>query len=340
MLLSKKKINNIHQMFIVPYRPILSNYQLEKVKMNTINNNNSVNSLSSIMKKNSNYSKTLDLDNNYNKNSKNSFSSYNDSIIDNNYSIDDNAYSTYNPQRNEITINNSKEIINSCCSKESIKNHHYISSISKDSDEINLINEQNIKLQNNNRNMNNKKKIFFNYIEKKHKKRNFFTKELYNTKEQKNKRFKDSKNQYQLKNFNTISVAVEEKKDNIFHKNNLKEKLNDSKKPLRSKILNMKNEIKKKYYFDFGDSIKDTINTNDYSTLNNNGESYKEKIADFQDSLQIKIEDLENKNILLNDNDDTQKELDTGKNSIKAKFKDQRDNIKEKKYLNSIKKIK
>ena len=160
MLLSKKKINNIHQMFIVPYRPILSNYQLEKVKMNTINNNNSVNSLSSIMKKNSNYSKTLDLDYNYNKNSKNSFSSYDDSIIDNNYSIDDNAYSTYNPQRNEITINNSKEIINSCCSKESIKNNNNISSISKDSDEINLINEQNIKLQNNNRNMNNKKKIY------------------------------------------------------------------------------------------------------------------------------------------------------------------------------------
>ena len=100
----------------------------------------------------------------------------------------------------------------------------------------------------------------------------------------------------------------------------------------------MKNEIKKKYYFDFGDSIKDTIKTNDYSTLNNNGESYKEKLADFQDSLQIKIEDLENKNILLND--DTQKELDTGKNSIKSKSKDQRDNIKEKKHLNSIKKIK
>ena len=153
-------------MFIVPYRPILSNYQLEKVKMNTINNNNSVNSLSSIMKKNSNYSKTLDLDYNYNKNSKNSFSSYNDSIIDNNYSIDDNAYSTYNPQRNEITINNSEEMINSCCSKESIKNNNNISSISKDSDEINLINEQNIKLQNNNRNMNNKKKYFLIILKK------------------------------------------------------------------------------------------------------------------------------------------------------------------------------
>lgn len=116
MLLSKKKIDNIEQLFVVPYRPTLSNLNinLDKDELKILDKKINVET-SNIQ---STERKSME-----NKNiMKSSFPSYefksniNDMNI--NYSIDDlYNHSIFYPQKNEILIQNPEEVIQSGCLK-------------------------------------------------------------------------------------------------------------------------------------------------------------------------------------------------------------------------------
>ena len=132
MLISKKKLQLLKQMFSVPYRPALSKYQSEKFqKINFGKNitehlNNTNKSLSipfspSININNSSIEKTFD---NGKRKKTMSFPSYEHTSKINsniNYSIDDINYSLYYPLKNEIILKNPEEIIRSGCLQGSIK---------------------------------------------------------------------------------------------------------------------------------------------------------------------------------------------------------------------------
>ena len=122
MLLSKRKLQFIEEMFTMPYRPVLSHYKSDKLDMSEINNKMSTNHilLSSLNKRNSINNKSLELT----KSQKSSFPSYEfNSDINSyiNYSIDDLNYTYYNPLKKEIIIENPEEVIQSNYLQGSIK---------------------------------------------------------------------------------------------------------------------------------------------------------------------------------------------------------------------------
>ena len=130
MLVSKKKLQLLKQMFSVPYRPALSKYQSDKFDKINFGNNitDCINNKSvatpfsnSLHIKNSSIERTFD---NGNIKKTMSFPSYefNSNINSNiNYSIDDYSHSLYYPLRNEIIIKNPEEIIRSGCLQGSIR---------------------------------------------------------------------------------------------------------------------------------------------------------------------------------------------------------------------------
>ena len=103
MLLSKRKLQFIKEMFVMPYRPNLSNYQSEKFDMSKFNTKSTNHAPSySYNKKSSFNEKSLEIT----KSQKSSFPSYDYSDINSNinYSIDDLNYTLNYPLRNEIII--------------------------------------------------------------------------------------------------------------------------------------------------------------------------------------------------------------------------------------------
>ena len=108
MLLPKRKIQIINQMFTVPYRPCLLSYQEEKNDLRKLDNHltNHFNNRNSINNAFSNYT----LKQNNSKTIKSSFPSYNFypnyNTYNNNYIEEDYSNSIYFHLRNEIIIKN------------------------------------------------------------------------------------------------------------------------------------------------------------------------------------------------------------------------------------------
>ena len=143
MLLSKRKLQIIEEMFTMPYRPILSSYKSDKLDMSEINNKISTNHYlsSSLKKKNSINNKSLELT----KSQKSSFPSYefNSDINSNiNYSIDDLNHTLYYPLKNEIIIENPEEVIQSNCLKGSGKQKLSLSKINDENNNDDIQNPQ------------------------------------------------------------------------------------------------------------------------------------------------------------------------------------------------------
>lgn len=168
MLISKKKLQLLKQMFSVPYRPALNKYQSDKFeKINFgnnitdyLNNKTLTNPIStSVNIKNSSIERTFD---NGNMKKTMSFPSYefNSNI---NYSIDDFNYSLYYPLRNEIIIKNPEEIIRSGCLQGSIK----IDNNNNNQNEYQNMNINNIinELNNFDEKFNQKSGVYNNYIQ-------------------------------------------------------------------------------------------------------------------------------------------------------------------------------
>ena len=168
MLISKKKLQLLKQMFSVPYRPALNKYQSDKFeKINFgnnitdyLNNKTLTNPIStSVNIKNSSIERTFD---NGNMKKTMSFPSYefNSNI---NYSIDDFNYSLYYPLRNEIIIKNPEEIIRSGCLHGSIKvdNNNNNQNEYQNMNINNIINE----LNNFDEKFNQKSGVYNNYIQ-------------------------------------------------------------------------------------------------------------------------------------------------------------------------------
>ena len=120
MLLSKKKLQFINNMFTIPYRPNLPNYQEENLTKSKFNDKFSIKHHNSSFQKNNSFNNKSELTKSY----KSSFPSYefNSEIISNiNYSIDDLNFTLNHPLRNEIIIENPEEVIHSGCLQGSVK---------------------------------------------------------------------------------------------------------------------------------------------------------------------------------------------------------------------------
>lgn len=122
MLLSRRKIQNIQQMFSVPYRPTLSSFQSEKEDLvnfsNYLNNyiatgrSSKINTNKSGVNNSIFNSKTQEI-------KKSSFPSYN--FYYNDYTNFKYSETVYYPLRDEIIINNPEEVIRSGCLKGSVR---------------------------------------------------------------------------------------------------------------------------------------------------------------------------------------------------------------------------
>ena len=149
MLLSKRKLQFIKEMFVMPYRPNLSNYQSEKFDMSKFNTKATNHAPSYSYNKKSSFNEKSLLE--ITKSQKSSFPSYDYSDINSNinYSIDDLNYTLNYPLRNEIIIENPEEVIQSECLKGSIKQKLSSSQINDNNNENNNVtNSHNINVYN------------------------------------------------------------------------------------------------------------------------------------------------------------------------------------------------
>jgi len=122
MLLSRRKIQNIQQMFSVPYRPSLSSFQSEKEDLvnfsNYLNNYISTGRSSKININKSGVSNGI-INSKTQEIRKSSFPSYNYNYND--YSNFKHSETVFYPLRDEIIINNPEEVIRSGCLKGSVR---------------------------------------------------------------------------------------------------------------------------------------------------------------------------------------------------------------------------
>lgn len=143
MLLSKRKIQIIHKLFKVPYKPTLINIlsQNENMAKMSMEIKNSIN-LSNTIENNSRryYNKSQQLNiipkyNNYNKSHIDYSNNYTDNTMSyntmsyNTISYETNNYPNYYPFRKEIIIKNPEDIIQSGVLKGSIKHNVFSSNI-------------------------------------------------------------------------------------------------------------------------------------------------------------------------------------------------------------------
>jgi ElaB/YqjD/DUF883 family membrane-anchored ribosome-binding protein len=151
MLLSRRKIQNIQQMFSVPYRPTLSSFQSEKEDLvnfsNYLNNYISTGRSSKMNLNKSGVHKSI-LNSKTQEMKKSSFPSYNYNYNDyTNYKYTE---TVFYPLRDEIIINNPEEVIRSGCLKGSVRQKTISSQMGDNNLNDNLMNQS----QNMNTNMN------------------------------------------------------------------------------------------------------------------------------------------------------------------------------------------
>jgi ElaB/YqjD/DUF883 family membrane-anchored ribosome-binding protein len=269
MLLSRRKIQNIQQMFSVPYRPTLSSFQSEKEDLVNFSNylNNYIatgrSSKININKSGVNSifnSKTQEI-------KKSSFPSYNYNYND--YTNFKHSETVFYPLRDEIIINNPEEVIRSGCLKGSVRQQLVPSQMGDNNFNDNPMNQS----QNMNTNMN----IGFNNNE-----------EEGPTFGQKVGDFKDSMGE----KFQDFKDSAGQKFDEF--KDSAGQKFGDYKEAAGQKFSEIGDSVQTKYG-EAKDYMQDKLgNAKDsvQNTFEGIQDSAKQKLSDVGDSVQQKYNDI------------------------------------------------
>ena len=269
MLLSRRKIQNIQQMFSVPYRPTLSSFQSEKEDLVNFSNylNNYIatgrSSKININKSGVNSifnSKTQEI-------KKSSFPSYNYNYND--YTNVKHSETVFYPLRDEIIINNPEEVIRSGCLKGSVRQQLVPSQMGDNNFNDNPMNQS----QNMNTNMN----IGFNNNE-----------EEGPTFGQKVGDFKDSMGE----KFQDFKDSAGQKFDEF--KDSAGQKFGDFKEAAGQKFSEIGDSVQTKYG-EAKDYMQDKLgNAKDsvQNTFEGIQDSAKQKLSDVGDSVQQKYNDI------------------------------------------------
>ena len=269
MLLSRRKIQNIQQMFSVPYRPTLSSFQSEKEDLVNFSNylNNYIatgrSSKININKSGVNSifnSKTQEI-------KKSSFPSYNYNYND--YTNFKHSETVFYPLRDEIIINNPEEVIRSGCLKGSVRQQLVPSQMGDNNFNDNPMNQS----QNMNTNMN----IGFNNNE-----------DEGPTFGQKVGDFKDSMGE----KFQDFKDSAGQKFDEF--KDSAGQKFGDFKEAAGQKFSEIGDSVQTKYG-EAKDYMQDKLgNAKDsvQNTFEGIQDSAKQKLSDVGDSVQQKYNDI------------------------------------------------
>ena len=269
MLLSRRKIQNIQQMFSVPYRPTLSSFQSEKEDLvnfsNYLNNYIATGKSSKININKSGVnsifnSKTQEI-------KKSSFPSYNYNYND--YTNFKHSETVFYPLRDEIIINNPEEVIRSGCLKGSVRQQLVPSQMGDNNFNDNPMNQS----QNMNTNMN----IGFNNNE-----------EEGPTFGQKVGDFKDSMGE----KFQDFKDSAGQKFDEF--KDSAGQKFGDFKEAAGQKFSEIGDSVQTKYG-EAKDYMQDKLgNAKDsvQNTFEGIQDSAKQKLSDVGDSVQHKYNDI------------------------------------------------
>ena len=269
MLLSRRKIQNIQQMFSVPYRPTLSSFQSEKEDLvnfsNYLNNYIATGKSSKINTNKSGVnsifnSKTQEI-------KKSSFPSYNYNYND--YTNFKHSETVFYPLRDEIIINNPEEVIRSGCLKGSVRQQLVPSQMGDNNFNDNPMNQS----QNMNTNMN----IGFNNNE-----------EEGQTFGQKVGDFKDSMGE----KFQDFKDSAGQKFDEF--KDSAGQKFGDFKEAAGQKFSEIGDSVQTKYG-EAKDYMQDKLgNAKDsvQNTFEGIQDSAKQKLSDVGDSVQQKYNDI------------------------------------------------
>ena len=269
MLLSRRKIQNIQQMFSVPYRPTLSSFQSEKEDLvnfsNYLNNYIATGKSSKININKSGVnsifnSKTQEI-------KKSSFPSYNYNYND--YTNFKHSETVFYPLRDEIIINNPEEVIRSGCLKGSVRQQLVPSQMGDNNFNDNPMNQS----QNMNTNMN----IGLNNNE-----------EEGPTFGQKVGDFKDSMGE----KFQDFKDSAGEKFDEF--KDSAGQKFGDFKEAAGQKFSEIGDSVQTKYG-EAKDYMQDKLgNAKDsvQNTFEGIQDSAKQKLSDVGDSVQQKYNDI------------------------------------------------
>jgi gas vesicle protein len=270
MLLSRRKIQNIQQMFSVPYRPTLSSFQSEKEDLvnfsNYLNNYISTGRSSKINLNKSGVHKSI-LNSKTQEMKKSSFPSYNYNYNDyTNYKYTE---TVFYPLRDEIIINNPEEVIRSGCLKGSVRQKTISSQMGDNNFNDNPMNQS----QNMNTNMN----IGFNNNEEEGK-----------TFGQKLGDFKDSMGE-KIQDFqDSAGQKFEEVKESAG------QKFEEVKESAGQKFSEIGDSVQTKYG-EAKDNIQDKLgNAKDsvQNTFEDIQDSTKQKLGDIGDSVQQKYNDI------------------------------------------------
>ena len=269
MLLSRRKIQNIQQMFSVPYRPTLSSFQSEKEDLvnfsNYLNNYIATGKSSKININKSGVnsifnSKTQEI-------KKSSFPSYNYNYND--YTNVKHSGTVFYPLRDEIIINNPEEVIRSGCLKGSVRQQLVPSQMGDNNFNDNPMNQS----QNMNTNMN----IGFNNNE-----------DEGPTFGQKVGDFKDSMGE----KFQDFKDSAGQKFDEF--KDSAGQKFGDFKEAAGQKFSEIGDSVQTKYG-EAKDYMQDKLgNAKDsvQNTFEGIQDSAKQKLSDVGDSVQQKYNDI------------------------------------------------
>ena len=270
MLLSRRKIQNIQQMFSVPYRPTLSSFQSEKEDLvnfsNYLNNYIATGRSSKININKSGVSNSI-FNSKTQEIKKSSFPSYNYNYND--YTNVKHSGTVFYPLRDEIIINNPEEVIRSGCLKGSVRQQLVPSQMGDNNFNDNPMNQS----QNMNTNMN----IGFNNNE-----------EEGQTFGQKVGDFKDSMGE----KFQDFKDSAGEKFDEF--KDSAGQKFGDFKEAAGQKFSEIGDSVQTKYG-EAKDYMQDKLgNAKDsvQNTFEGIQDSAKQKLSDVGDSVQQKYNDI------------------------------------------------
>lgn len=270
MLLSRRKIQNIQQMFSVPYRPTLSSFQSEKEDLvnfsNYLNNYIATGKSSKININKSGVSNSI-FNSKTQEIKKSSFPSYNYNYND--YTNFKHSETVFYPLRDEIIINNPEEVIRSGCLKGSVRQQLVPSQMGDNNFNDNPMNQS----QNMNTNMN----IGFNNNE-----------EEGPTFGQKVGDFKDSMGE----KFQDFKDSTGQKFDEI--KDSAGQKFGDFKEAAGQKFSEIGDSVQTKYG-EAKDYMQDKLgNAKDsvQNTFEGIQDSAKQKLSDVGDSVQQKYNDI------------------------------------------------
>ena len=270
MLLSRRKIQNIQQMFSVPYRPTLSSFQSEKEDLvnfsNYLNNYIATGRSSKININKSGVSNSI-FNSKTQEIKKSSFPSYNYNYND--YTNVKHSETVFYPLRDEIIINNPEEVIRSGCLKGSVRQQLVPSQMGDNNFNDNPMNQS----QNMNTNMN----IGFNNNE-----------EEGPTFGQKVGDFKDSMGE----KFQDFKDSAGQKFDEF--KDSAGQKFGDFKEAAGQKFSEIGDSVQTKYG-EAKDYMQDKLgNAKDsvQNTFEGIQDSAKQKLSDVGDSVQQKYNDI------------------------------------------------